>query len=428
MGAGHDSADGPTWVIRLWRWDRRKWAACIAAVSAAWMAMLGAREAVVGLADLRAGLALGFDEGSWLASVYAAGDVIGVVLGCWLATALSLRRVLLGASLLHALASCLLAIGPTFFLILGARGLQGLAAGALLPMAIVALLRTLAPRHRPLALAIYTSASTLAPPLAVGLTGWLLEHFSWPALFWSNAPLAVLALLSGAYGLPREAYRLRPLLHTDRIALALLLAGLGMLACGLDQGNRLDWWQSPLIVFLLCTGLAAVLAYGFHALRARHDRLLNTALLARWNITTGAWNVVPFGLAATGCGYLIPQYLGQIQGYRPEQQATVLWDAAWPQLISYTFAVLCLQRRWTGLGPRRLLALGFLLVGGGLLYDSLHLCGDWIAPQLRPGQMAQGLGLPLILLPLLFLYVGDLLPREALHAAMIFNVMRIPWG
>lgn len=408
---------------RLPPWDHHRLAACVAAIAAAWMTMLGARYAVLGFADVRGGLGLGVDDGSWLSTAYAAGDVGGVVTGCWLATALSLRRVLLGATCLFTAASGLLALSPPYAVVLVTRAAQGLAGGALLPMAIVALLRTLPPRHRALALALYTSASTLAPQVAAGITGWLLDNWGWQSLFLANLLPGMLAWIAGAYGLPRETVRLRPLLHTDRFGLLLFVGGLGMLACGFDQGNRLDWLHSTPIRVLLVAGTVAVCGFASHAASLRRDRLLNVKLLSRRNIMLGAWGVVPFGLAATGCGYVIPQYLMQAHDYRPVELGPVLWDAAWPQVISYAGAILCLDRKWLG-GPRRLLALGFVLVAAGVLHDSLNIDSVWIAGDLRIGQILQGLGLPLILLPLLYLFVGDLLPREGLHAALVFNVMR----
>ncbi|EHF4985776.1 MFS transporter [Serratia marcescens] len=416
-------AGGARPLRRLPPWNRHRFAACVAAIAAAWMAMLGARYVALGYADVRGGLGLGVGDGSWLSTAYAVGDVVGVVLGCWLATALSLRRVLLGTTGLFVLASGLLALSPPYAILLAARGAQGLAGGALLPMAIVALLRTLPPGHRALALALYTSASTVAPQLAAGIAGWLLDRWGWQALLLANLLPGLLAWAAGTYGLPREPLRVRPLLHTDRFGLLLLIGGLGLLACAFDQGNRLDWLHSPLIRALLAAGVVAVCGFAYHAASVRRDRLLDVELLSRRNILLGACGVVPFGLAAMGCGYVIPQYLVQVHGYGPADLEPVLWDAAWPQVISYGGAVLCLDRKWLG-GPRRLLALGFVLVASGLLLAGLNISGTWLAGGLRAGQILQGLGLPLILLPLLYLYVGDLMPREGVHAALVFNVMR----
>lgn len=218
-------AGGARPLRRLPPWNRHRFAACVAAIAAAWMAMLGARYVALGYADVRGGLGLGVGDGSWLSTAYAVGDVVGVVLGCWLATALSLRRVLLGTTGLFVLASGLLALSPPYAILLAARGAQGLAGGALLPMAIVALLRTLPPGHRALALALYTSASTVAPQLAAGIAGWLLDRWGWQALLLANLLPGLLAWAAGTYGLPREPLRVRPLLHTDRFGLLLLIGG-----------------------------------------------------------------------------------------------------------------------------------------------------------------------------------------------------------
>lgn len=407
----------------LIRWDRRRFSACVAAIAAAWMTVLGARYVVLGFADVRGGLGLGVDEGTLLSSAYAAGDVVGVVIGCWLATALSLRRVLLGATLLFMATSVLMAFSPPYAAQVIVRFAQGMAGGVLLPMAIVALLRTLPARHRALALALYTSASTLAPQLAAAITGWLLDHWGWRALFLANLLPGIFALIAGFYGLPRERLRLRPLLHMDRFGMLLFVGGLGMLACAFDQGNRLDWLQATPIRVLLFAGTVAICGFIYHVVRVRHDRLLNVELLSRRNIVLGISGILPFSVAVTGCSYVIPQFLIQIHSYHPRELGAVLWDAGWPQLISFAGAVVCLDRKWLG-GPRRLLVLGGVLVATGALHDSLNIDGSWEGDELRIGQILQGLGLPLILLPLLYLYVGDLLPREGLHAAMVFNVMR----
>lgn len=415
---------GGTGSPRRWvpQWNGRRFATCVAAVSAAWMVMLGAHYSVLGLADIRGGLGIGFDEGSWLSTAYKAGDVVGVVIGCWLATAISLKRVLLHAAFLFMTASGVLALSPTFTVVLIARTAQGLAGGSLLPMAIVALLRTLPPHHRALALALYTSASTLAPQLAAGLVALLINHWGWTALFWANLIPGLIALGTGAYGLPHESFHGRPLLYTDRFGLLLLVLGVAMLACGFDQGDPLDWLHSALIRALLVGGTVAFGLSIVYVARLKRDLLLNMELLWRPNISMGTWGVLPFGLAALGCTYVIPQFLVQAHAYRPDELWLVLQDAAWPQVISYIAAVVCLGKQW--FGPRRLLALGFLLVGAGLLIESLGLDGAWTGPDLWLGQVLQGLGLPLILLTLLFLFVGDLLPREGLHAAMLFNIMR----
>jgi MFS transporter, DHA2 family, multidrug resistance protein len=404
------------------RLDSHRCAAAVAAVAAAWMAMLSTRYTALALADVRGGVGAGFDDGSWITTAYPTGEVIGIVAGCWLAAAISLKRILIGAATVFTISSLLPLLTPHWTTVVAVRLIQGLAGGALLPMAIVGLLRSLPPAYRALAIALYTSASTLAPQLAGALTGWLLNTGDWQLLFWANIPLGLMAICAAAYGFPREAVRLRPLLGIDRFRLLLLVSSLALLSCAFDQGNRLDWLNSGLIRGLLFAGGAALCAYLIYLVRLRKNYLLGAGLILRRNVTLGALGVVPFGIAGLGCAYVIPEYLVQAHLYRPDNIAPILWDAAWPQILAYGVGIISLSKRW--IPPRTLLAAGFVFVAAGLIRDSLGLYGVWIEPDLRSGQILQGFGLPLILLPLLFLFVSDLVPQEGLQAALLFNVLR----
>jgi MFS transporter, DHA2 family, multidrug resistance protein len=409
-------------LARMPQLDSRRWAAGIAAVAAAWMAILSTRYVALGLSDIRGGLGAGFDDGSWISTVYAAGDVTGVIFGCWLAESVSVRRVFLFATGLFALLSTLPLLQPTLTNLLVARLFQGIAGGALLPMAITGLLRTLPGNLQAVALALYTSASTLAPQIAAGLTGWLVESGGWRALFWANLPFGLAALCAGAYGFPKSDFRLRSLLAVDRFELLALVIGLALVATVFDQGNRLDWWNSWLVRGLSLAGTAALVSYVVCAISSKRGYLFSHALLNRRNLLLGALGAVPFAIAGLGCGYLIPEYLVEAHGYRPENIGPILGDAAWPQIVSYCLGVICLTKEWVS--PRMLLFTGFLATAGGLLHDSLGLYGVWIGQDLLLGQFLQGIGLPLILLPILFLFVSDVVPKEGLQAAMLFNVFR----
>ena len=55
-------------------------------------------------------------------------------------------------------------------------------------------------------------------------------------------------------------------------------------------------------------------------------------------IQGGHWHAlgaVRVAIAGLGCDYLIPEYLVEAHDYRPENIGQILWDAAWPQVISY---------------------------------------------------------------------------------------------
>src|SRR5579859_697671 len=74
----------------------------------AFISTLNTRVTTFGLADIRGGLGLGFDEGSWLTSVFSAAQMIIAPAAAWLSTVLGARRFLTWASVVFGLTSLLL--------------------------------------------------------------------------------------------------------------------------------------------------------------------------------------------------------------------------------------------------------------------------------------------------------------------------------
>ena len=75
------------------------------------------------------------------------------------------------------------------------------------------------------------------------LGGYLTEALSWRWIFFINVPVGAAALLGGALFLPRmpPADDPRPF---DLFGFGALALGVGAMQMMLDQGQRLDWFES----------------------------------------------------------------------------------------------------------------------------------------------------------------------------------------
>jgi MFS transporter, DHA2 family, multidrug resistance protein len=83
----------------------------------------------------------------------------------------------------------------------------------------------------------------------------------------------------------------------------------------LDQGNRLDWLNSGLMVGLLLGGGLLLAAFVVHELV--HDRpWINLHFVVRGNIPLIFLFVTFFRFVILSTSYIIPQYLTTIQNYR----------------------------------------------------------------------------------------------------------------
>ena len=82
--------------------------------------------------------------------------------------------------------------------LIAARAVLGLAAAAIVPLAMAVLPIMFTPDERPKAMAVVMTATMLGYPLGPVLGGWLLTRFWWGSVFLINVPVAALALAGGA--------------------------------------------------------------------------------------------------------------------------------------------------------------------------------------------------------------------------------------
>lgn len=99
----------------------------------AFISTINTRLTSVGLADIRGGLSLGFDEGSWLSTVFAASQMVVCMSAAWFALVFGPRRLLLWSGAVFCVLSLLppFTQDPTELLLL--QLVRGLAVGSFIP-------------------------------------------------------------------------------------------------------------------------------------------------------------------------------------------------------------------------------------------------------------------------------------------------------
>jgi len=95
--------------------------------------------------------------------------------------------------------------------------------------------------------------------------------------------------------------------------------GFGLIYAGLDQGNRLDWFNSGVVTGLLFAGGMLVVAFMMHEARAEYP-LIHLSVLARPNIAVAALLILIYpGFATTATSFVLPDYLTRVQELRALQ-------------------------------------------------------------------------------------------------------------
>ncbi|MFT0213891.1 MFS transporter [Pseudomonas sp. F1_0610] len=398
----------------------RTWLALIGIILAVMASGIGENVSKVALADIEGAMSLNLDDGSWIICCYIIGFVLGSGFTPCFWPTFSLRRVALFMAGLYILCGVLTPyISQSYSSLLIVRSVQGLTGGAMPPMLMTIVLRFMPPLLKVPVLGAYALVSAWSATLGATIAA-LSFSWGWQGYFYWNIPVMLLAMFLLGYGLPQDPMKLERLQHFDWKGLITGTVALGMLSMGLYQGERWDWFNSPLISFLLLGGLGLLVIFLVNEW-SQPIPFFNLQLLKKLNLS--------FSLIALGCVLVLmvalisltSGYLAAVQGYRQEQISDVMLWVALPQLIVLPImSYVCNLQR---VDCRIVLIIGLSLMALAS-YMASQLTSDWSAENFRLIQLIQAAAQPMMIIPLLMLATIGLQPTDGPFAAAWFNAVK----
>ena len=352
-------------------------------------AMGTARLLSVGLADLRGALHLGVDAASWLGTSYNAAMMFIGPFSVYLGGVLGPRRVLLACGVLFTLISVLLPLASNLPMILALLVLAGLTGGTFYPLALTVVLGNLPLKYVLLGIAMYAMDIVFTMNIATSLEAWYMTHWSWRWIFWNGAVLASIMSVLIYLGVPWQPLPKPKEGQPTPTWRGFFYAGLGfaLLVIALNQGQRLNWMHSGIIIALVVSGLFLLMAAMVHYLMLRH-RLINLKFLMRRNTLLLAAVVVFFDFSMLATIVLIPSYLGSVKGYLPLQTGPVMLWVAVPQIVFGLLAMYLLKY----IDARLILTAGFSLVAIACVMNA-QLSSAWSNTNFWVSQVIMAIGL-----------------------------------
>jgi DHA2 family multidrug resistance protein len=394
------------------------WIAVLAGMIGAFMAILNIQITNASLLDIEGGIGTGVDNGAWISTSYLIGEIVVIPLTDFLSRVFSFRRYMLVNAILFPLFSIACAFTHDLGSMIAMRGLQGFAGGILIPMAFTLVLTKLPKPQQPIGLAIFALAVTFAPAIGPTIGGYLTENYGWRTIFFINSVPSAVMVVALALTLERRPMQLHLLKEGDWAGIVSMAIGLAALQTVLEEGNKDDWFASPFIFRLAI--VAAVFLTAFIVIELKISKpLVNLRLLARRNFGIGVLANVLVGFALFGSVYLLPQYLGQAQGYNAEQIGNVLAWTGLPQLILIPLVPL-LMRRFDAR------YIGFFGVGvfAASSFMNVMLSPDVAGDQLLLPNIVRALGQALVLTPISAITTAGIAPSEAGAASGLSNMLR----
>jgi MFS transporter, DHA2 family, multidrug resistance protein len=385
----------------------------------------------VGLADIRGALHLGVDEASWINTTFNASMMFIGPFSVYLGGLLGPRRVLLACAWIFTVTSFLIPFCHSLEVVIALLVVAGLSAGTFYPLTLSFVLRNLPMRFVLLGIAMYATDIIFTTDMAQAWESFFVEHLSWRWIFWNGTILTPVMIALVHFGIPWQPLPTPQPGHSAPNWRGFLYASLGaaLLYAALDQGQRLDWFHSSLIIGLGAAGTVLIVAA-----IVRHfllpNPLVNFQFLMRKNTLLLALVLISFRFIMLATVVSIPSFLGSVHGFRPLQEASVLAWVALPQFV-LGIAAMDLMRR---IDPRLILTAGFGLVGIACLLDA-RVTSVWAGQNFGISQAVMAVGLALAFNSMVGSIVLELLdtgalkrPIDVLTFAGFFQVTRLFGG
>jgi DHA2 family multidrug resistance protein len=369
---------------------------------------LNGRLISVGLADLRGALGFGIDEASWIPTSYNMALMFMGPFSVYLGGLLGPRRVLLYSGTIFILCSLLLPFSPNLQTMLCLQVISGLASGTFYPLTTSYALRALPMRYVIYAIGVYSMDIIGATSIGTALEGWYIEHLSWHWIFWQSVFLTPVMMLCIYLSIPNPPPRPgpKPVLSWRGFLYGSL--ALSLIYGAIDQGERLDWLNSGVIVALLVTA-AFLLIVAVIRRWLSPNPLVNPIFLANRNTLLICACLFCFRFVLLAIALLLPAVLAVTQGYRPLQTGRVLLWLIPPLILSGLIAARLMRR----FDNRLVFGLGFTVVAIAALINA-EVTSAWSGNNFLFSQIIIGCGLAMSFTALVGSFVQNAFETGAL--------------
>jgi EmrB/QacA subfamily drug resistance transporter len=350
----------------------------------------------------------------WVVSGYLLALAATLPATSWLAKRYGTTRVYAVSLAAFTAASLACSLAVTVPELVAFRVAQGMAAAPLVPLAMNLIFSEGADReHFPVSAGLVLF---LGPALGPTVGGLLISAWRWPLIFLVNVPIGVAALAAvprlRRQGITSASDRTA---RFDPLGLALLSAGLTLALYGTSQGPAHGWLGVRSLPYWL-SGLVLLAGYTGWAARRTHPAV-DLRLLRHSQSALAVWLCVLTSVALFSVLFLLPILVQDLQRHGPLASGLVLL----PQGVVMGLSTK-LGERFNAGGRLRagiLIGLAAVVVTTGLLLLVTVDTPLWMTTLILAGR---GLGLGLVIQPLLTGLLDGLSPAELSDANTLFNV------
>lgn len=329
----------------------------------------------------------GFSQFPWLFSIYLLTQAVTVPLYGKLADVLGRRPVLFFGIAVFLAGSVLCGLAWSMPSLVVARAIQGVGAGAVLPMTITVVGDLYSVEERSRVQGYVASVWGVASVIGPALGGLFSDYLSWRWIFFVNIPLGVLAAWMIWRTFHETVTRRRHQL--DLSGSALLTVGASLVILGLLEGGVAWGWASRTSYTVFTVGALALVAFVLVERRAA-EPVLPLWVFSRRVLVGGNLASVAIGAVLIGLTSYVPTYVQGVLG----SGALVAGFAVAAMTLGWPIAASLSGRVYLRIGFRDTALIGgVVVVAGSVLVALLGRTSPVVAVAAACFVVGVGLGL-----------------------------------
>ena len=357
-------------------------------------------------------------EGTWNGTGYLVAEVVMIPLTAWFARMMGMRNFLVAATVVFTSLSIMCGVASSLPQMIIGRVGQGFAGGAMIPASMTIIATRLPPRQQPVGYAVYATVALLAPVIGPLLGGWLTENASWHWLFFNNVPIGVVLVALLTIGMDGDPFDLDEFYNTDWLGLLGMTAALGGLTVVLEEGQRQNWLESPLIVRLTVLTVIGWLTLLISQFRTDNP-IIRLKLLLDPSFACIFVVSMVMGAGAFVFYYLIPVLLALFAHYDAEQIGIVMIYHGIPALAMMPILPVVMLY----VDARVLAACGAIIFAISSWIDA-GMTAHVIGSNFIWSQALRGIGSAMVFMPMSQIATRDLVHADVPDGTALYSVSR----
>jgi len=268
----------------------------------------------------------GFDRYTWVSTAYLLTSTVMVPIYGKLSDLFGRKPIFLFGVVVFLIGSALSGASQSMNQLIAFRALQGIGAGALMPIAIAIVGDLFTPRERGKWQGLTGGVWGISAIIGPTLGGWITQNASWRWVFYVNLPIGIAALLVLIFLMPTLRGRAKDV-SIDYVGAALLVLGTVPLLLGFTWAGSQYNWLSPQIIGLFAGAFVALMSFIIYEAwleRRGGQPIIEPSLFKNSIFSVSTLVTMIFGMALFGGIFFIPLYVQGVVGSSATSSGLVL--------------------------------------------------------------------------------------------------------